>query len=447
MADTNRTRVSGWGRHPVGMTELRRPERLSDLHDLMSNGASVVARGLGRSYGDASFNSSGTTILMGRLNRLLSFDPSSGVLECEAGVTIAEILEHFVPRGFFPPVVPGTKFVTMGGALACDVHGKNHHKDGSLSRHVLDFTLLTPSGERVLCSRDQNADLFWATVGGMGLTGIVTRLRLELLPVESPYVLVDYDRAKDLDGALQLFDDSDDDYTYSVAWLDGLASGRRLGRSVLMRGTSAPGDESRAWKAAGRSVSVPEGFPGFLLNKASIRAYNTYFYRKHPRKARERLVHYEPFFFPLDGLRNWNRLYGRRGFLQYQFVVPYQGGRDALVKILELFTRSSPGVFLAVLKRFGPVASEHLLSFPMPGYTLALDVPWRGTRISELLTRADEIVGDLGGRVYLGKDARLAPGSFRTMYPALEKWLAIKTAADPENKITSDLARRLKLTP
>ncbi|UCC48611.1 MAG: FAD-binding oxidoreductase [Gemmatimonadota bacterium] len=444
-----RTPLSGWGRYPVGISEVHRPERLGELKVPLQSSGSAIARGLGRSYGDASFNSSGCTVLTERLNRFLDFDPSTGALECEAGVTIGEILEYFIPRGFVPPVIPGTKFVTLGGALACDIHGKNHHKDGSFGRHVIDFSLLTADGELVHCSRDENVELFRATVGGMGLTGIITQLRLRLIPIEDPRVVVDYDRAKDLDRALELFHESDERYKYSVAWIDCVGGGRRgLGRSVLMRGNPATGSEAAVLRPEKRrGISVPSTAPSFLLNRGSIRAFNGLYYRKHPRQARGVLSGYESFFFPLDGIRNWNRLYGRSGFFQYQAVLPYDDGRDGLVKMLELLRKSGPGAFLAVLKRFGSGNPEAPLSFPMPGYTLAADVPRRGSAVLDLLSRLDEIVIDLGGRVYLAKDARTSPGAVRAMYPHLESWLEIKSRFDPANRLGSDLARRLELLP
>jgi decaprenylphospho-beta-D-ribofuranose 2-oxidase len=442
-----RTALSGWGRYPSGISEVHRPERLGELNVPLQSCESSIARGLGRSYGDASFNSAGCTVLTQRLNRLLNFDPSTGALECEAGVTIAEILEHFIPRGFLAPVIPGTKFVTVGGALACDIHGKNHHKDGSFGRHVIDFSLLTADGELVRCSRDQNVDLFQATVGGMGLTGIITQLRLRLFPIEDPRVVVDYDRAEDVDRALELFHESDERYKYSVAWIDCVGGGkRRLGRSVLMRGNAAASSDAAALSAEKRKpVSIPGIAPSLLLNRSSIRAFNALYYHKHPRQAREVLCRYESFFFPLDGIRDWNRLYGKNGFLQYQVVLPYEGGRDGLVKILELLRKSGPGAFLAVLKRFGPGEPEAPLSFPMPGYTLAVDIPHRGPAVLELLRGLDEIVIDHSGRVYLAKDARLSAETARAMYPDLENWLQIKSRFDPANRLTSDLARRLRL--
>lgn len=441
-------RLSGWGRYPSGMTAVWRPERLSDLRDCMSHGESLVARGLGRSYGDAAFNSAGRTVLTERLNRFVEFDAASGVLDCEAGVTVDEILSVFVPRGFFLPVVPGTKFVTMGGALACDVHGKNHHRDGSISRHIMGFRLLTPSGDLVVCSREENADLFWATVGGLGLTGIVTDLRVKLIRLESSYVSVDYDRAENIDRALELFHESDENYKYSVAWLDGLAGGGSLGRSVLMRGNpTAAGPGTDLSRHSSKSVSVPDVLPGFVLNKLSVRAFNALYYRKHPRKARGVLTHYQSFFFPLDRLSNWNRLYGKKGFLQYQFAVPYDGGREALIEVLELFAKSKYGMFLSVLKRFGPGEPKSPLSFPMPGYTLAADLPCRDPGVFEFLQGVDRVVSAAGGRIYLGKDARLAAAMVRDMYGGLDAWLAVKARVDPHRRLISDLARRLELAP
>jgi decaprenylphospho-beta-D-ribofuranose 2-oxidase len=448
MTSSIEKRLSGWGRYPSGTTEVCRPERLGDLREYLSEGRSLVARGLGRSYGDAAFNSAGYTILTERLNRFVAFEAESGVLDCEAGVSVDDILSCFVPRGFFLPVVPGTKYVTMGGALACDVHGKNHHRDGSLSRHVRDFRLLTPSGDLLHCSRDQNSDLFWGTVGGLGLTGIVTDLRIQLIPLESAYVSVDYDRANDIDKALELFHDSDENYKYSVAWLDGICGGRSLGRSVLMRGNPTPaGPGTDLHRHSSRSLPVPDMFPGFLLNRLSVRAFNSLYYRRQPRRAREVVTHYERFLFPLDRLSNWNRLYGKKGFLQYQFVVPYEGGREALIKVLELFAKSKYGIFLAVLKRFGPGEVASPLSFPMPGYTLAADVPYRAAGVFDFLKQLDRIVGAAGGRVYLGKDARLAPAALREMYEGLDSWLELKSSIDPERRLTSDLARRLELVP
>jgi decaprenylphospho-beta-D-ribofuranose 2-oxidase len=446
-----RRSLSGWGRYPVGETDVFRPERSATLRWLITSpDRSLIARGLGASYGDAAMNSAGGTVLMERFNRFLGFDATTGVLSCEAGVTIEELLRHLLPRGFFPPVSPGTKFVTLGGCLACDVHGKNHHQSGAIARHVLDFRLLTARGEQVRCSREERPDLFWATLGGMGLTGIITELRLQLARVETPYVLVDYDRAADLDGALRLFED-DARYTHSVAWLDCLARGRHLGRSVLMRGNPL-GESDRAsrrlpednWSSP-RRVAVPVDLPAGLLNPVTVRAFNALFHRRFFARSRGVAVHYERYFYPLDRLRQWNRLYGKRGFVQYQCLLPYAGGREALVGILEAVARNGRASFLSVLKRFGDGEPGQLLSFPRPGYTLTLDIPRRSADDFRLLDGLDDLVLRCGGRVYLAKDARLSPQAFRAMYPETAAWLEVKRRIDPENRFQSDLAARLGL--
>lgn len=451
-----RHEVSGWGRFPAGETDLYRPERLRSLRNALECADSVLPRGLGRSYGDACYNSAGATILMERLDRFLSFDEATGVVECESGVSFADLIDHFLPRGYMPPVTPGTRWVTLGGALACDVHGKNHHVDGAFGRHVLDFDLMTAAGEVVRCSRSENSELFRATVGGMGLTGILTRLRLRLRAVETGFVSVDYERSADLDEALDRLSARDAEYEYSVAWIDCLARGRRQGRSVLMRGNPAPGDAVRAAGIEdllrGRSperLRVPFDAPGFLLNQHTVRLFNALYYRRYPAEDRGRIVHFEPFFYPLDAIGRWNRLYGRRGFVQYQMLLPPEHARRGLRDSLDLLAASGAPAFLGVLKRFGDIDADGggLLSFPGPGFTLALDLPWRGERTERLLRSLDEVVLAAGGRVYLAKDARLAPDAVEAMYPGLDAWRAVKRRVDPENRFGSDLARRVGLVP
>jgi decaprenylphospho-beta-D-ribofuranose 2-oxidase len=438
-------RLAGWGRFTTSLTETFRPERVLDVASLATTSGPLLARGLGRAYGDAALNAQGRTVLFERLNRLLAFDAQTGVLECEAGVSLEQLLRVFGPRGFLPPVCPGTQFVTVGGAIACDVHGKNHHQHGSLGHHVLELRLVNAAGETVRCSREENADLFRATIGGMGLTGLILDAKLRLRRVESRYVAVDYDRAPNLDAALRMFEDSDDRYAYSVAWIDCLAGGRALGRSVLMRGNTLPAaDAPRPRRERGSRLRVPFDLPGMVLNPLSIRAFNTVFYHRHRPMARGVATADTEFFFPLDSVREWNRIYGRRGFLQYQFVLPTAGGREGLIRILER-ARGAAGSFLAVLKRFGEAAPEGPLSFPREGYTLALDFPARRPGVLAMLDALDEIVIEHAGRVYLAKDARLRPDAMRAMYPALPEWLDIKRRVDPENRFASDLSRRLGL--
>lgn len=450
-----RRELSGWGRYPVAETDAYRPERASSLEELVRGDEPLLGRGLGRSYGDAALNGAGGTVLFERLNRFLAFDPESGVLECEAGVTIADILDVFVPRGFLPPVCPGTRYVTIGGAIACDIHGKNHHRDGSFGKHVLGLRLVTASGDSIRCGPDHEPELFRATLGGMGLTGLIAGATIQLRRIDSPYVSVDYDRAPDLDAALRLFDETDERYAYSMAWIDCLARGRALGRSVLMRGEPVPkrsasesvGSSNGGWTGdPDRRVRMPFDAPSWVLNPLTMRAFNSVYYHRHPAHRHGVITDYGSFFFPLDRIGDWNRIYGKRGFLQYQCVVPPESGREALVRLLEL-ARSGHGSFLAVLKRFGEEGGAGPLAFPSPGYTLALDFPASGDGVLQLLDRMDEIVAGAGGRVYLAKDARMGPDFFRATYPDLPAWLAVKRRVDPENRFASDLSRRLELTP
>ncbi len=438
--------LGGWGRFPIVESETHRPERLAELAQLVASGGTLLGRGLGRAYGDAALNGAGKTVLFERLNRLLSFDAETGILHCEAGVSLADLLDVFAPRGFLPPVCPGTQFVTIGGAVACDIHGKNHHVDGSLGHHIRELRIVNAQGELVTCSPTQNPELFQATIGGMGLTGLIAEVKLQLRRIGSRYVSVDYDRAPDLDQALQLLGDTDRDYTYSVAWIDCLARGRSLGRSVLMRGNpvaaeSAPGNGSFKRK---RGARVPFDFPAIALNPLTIRAFNSLYYRRHPAMSRGVMTDFAPFFFPLDSIQDWNRIYGKRGFTQYQFLLPRANGRAGLVRILER-ARHGAGSFLAVLKQFGDAPPAGMLSFPRGGYTLALDFPVGRPGLLKLLDDLDEIVIEHGGRVYLAKDARMRADAFAAMYPELPAFLAAKREFDPQNKFTSDLARRLGL--
>lgn len=444
-------RLAGWGNFPVEECDVYRPEGVADLAAVVTSApqAGVLARGLGRSYGDAALNGGGALILQERLNRLLAFDADTGVLECEAGVSMAEILKVFLPRGYFFPVMPGTKFITIGGAIAADVHGKNHHRDGSMSAFVLDFRLLTASGDIVRCSREENPDLFRATMGGMGLTGIVLDARIRMRRVETAYLDVDYEKVGDLDRALERFRDSDAGYAYTVAWIDQLARGRSLGRSVLMRANPAPLEglppalgRSPLRAARGSRLSVPFMLPNWTLNSLSMGLFNTAFYRS--RRSGRAVAGYDDYFCPLDWIRSWNRIYGSRGVLQYQCVIPPEGSRRGLTRILEALSGARRPSFLAVLKAFGP-ESDGLLSFPRPGHTLSLDFPHTGDDLLEDLRRLDRIVLEHGGRIYLAKDACLDPEVFAQMYPGLKRFRSIKAEVDPRGRLTSSLARRLRI--
>lgn len=445
--------LSGWGRYPVERCRVYRPDRGSEVARVLTSREqpSYVSRGLGRSYGDAALNGDSGVISHVRLNRFLGFSPETGVLECEAGVSLAEIAETFLPRGFFLPVTPGTKYVTVGGAIASDVHGKNHHVDGTFAEFVEEFRLQTATGETLICSREQRPEVFWATVGGMGLTGAILSARIRLRQVESAFVKADYRKARDLDEALSAFVQSDDRYRYSVAWIDCLASGASLGRSVLMQANDATAADVRSARPAQeplallrkRTVTVPFDLPSRTLNRASIQAFNVLYYWKQ-NNAAGRLVDYESFFYPLDSVGEWNRLYGKRGFLQYQVALPLEGGREGLVALLERLSAAKRASFLAVLKRFGK-GNPGLLSFPFEGYTLALDLPNR-PGLQSFLGELDAITLRSGGRVYLAKDAALAPEAFARMYPRADEFRRVKGELDPEGRISSSLARRVGLT-
>jgi len=440
--------IAGWGRYPVQECELVRPERHAGLQALQ---ASTIARGQGRSYGDAALNAGERVLLTERLNRFGHFDAEQGRLQAESGVTLAEILKTLVPRGWFPRVTPGTKYVSLGGCIAADVHGKNHHHDGAFSQSVDRFELIGADGHTLSCSPGENAEAFWATVGGMGLTGVIGDVSLQLQPIESAYIKAQHTQARDLQQALEFLQDREHDARYTVAWIDLLSRGASLGRSVVMAGDHATVDELPSEsREAPLSIThrgqrnVPLDMPGWMLNPVSIRAFNALYYRLEGRKSDPFVTDYDRFFYPLDALGNWNRLYGKRGFIQYQCVVPVEGAYESLKQLLDALAASGQPAFLGVLKRLGEQGQGHL-SFPMPGYTLAMDLPVTGQALFELLHRFDEIVMQFGGRVYLAKDSRLTADSMRSMYPRLEQWQAVRRKLDPAGMFQSSLSRRLKL--
>lgn len=441
--------LSGWGRAPVEECDVYRPEVRSEFERIVTDApqASLTPRGCGRSYGDASLNESGAVVLSERLDHMISFDESSGVLRCEAGVTLAEIIEHLLPRGFFFPVTPGSKTVSIGGGIAADVHGKNHHSSGSMSEWVDRFSLLTATGDVLECSREENREVFWATVGGMGLTGVILEADMRLKRVDSAFMEADYERVPDVDSLLSRMAESDEDYDYAVAWVDSLATGAGLGRSVLMRANHAPiGSLPPSWQDRPLTEprksrpGVPFTLPDLTLNPLSMKAFNTVFYGMH--RTERKIVGCDSFFYPLDAVGHWNRAYGSRGVLQYQCVIPDAHGREGTIRILEALNRLGIGSFLTVLKSLGP-SSSGLLSFPMEGKTLALDVPFTGPSVIEALRSLDEIVLEYGGRVYLAKDSCMTRSAFKQMYPRLEEFKKIRAELDPESRFASSLARRL----
>ena len=454
--------LSGWARYPSVESRVARPETRSALHDLFSSDAgsvrpsnrapngTLLARGGGRSYGDAALNGTGTTVVTRRLDRMVAFDAQSGTLRAEAGVTLGEVLNTFVPRGWFLPVTPGTKEATLGGAVAFDVHGKNHHGDGGFSAYVRELSLLLASGEEVTCSPNTRPNLFWATVSGGGLTGIITEVELQMRRIETARLVTRHVKADDFDDLLRLFDEHEPKHRYAVAWLDALSSGARLGRGILTLGDHAhrpevPLDRRSApleYTSSCR-IDVPINLPAGLLNATAVRPFNQWYYARQRSREVQRVEAIDPFFYPLDMLGRWNRLYGRQGFVQYQCVLPADESYAGVMSILNHLHRSGPQAFLAVLKRMGP-ADGGYLSFPMRGYTLALDLP-RRPGISTLLATLDEIVCRRGGRVYLAKDAFLTADRFRAMYPRWSAWLDVKKRVDPHNRFASDQARRLQL--
>ncbi len=400
---------------------------------------SMLPYGNGRSYGDVCQNDGGHLLVTRGLDRFIAFDPASGVLDCEAGVLLSEIIDLVLPRGWFPMVTPGTRFVTIGGAIANDVHGKNHHRAGSFGNHVLDFDLLRSDGSVLRCSRDVNREWFAATVGGLGLTGLILRARIQLRPVPGPWIGGDSLRFGSLNEFFALSTASDAGYEYTVAWIDCAAAGRNLGRGVFMRGNHVP---ASGWEPNGRSLRMPLTPPLSLINSVSLRLFNQLYFHRPGARLDNAVWHYRPFFYPLDSVLEWNRIYGPKGFFQYQCAVPQQGAEEALTEMLRRIAKSGLGSFLAVLKLFGHVPSQGMLSFPRPGATLALDFPNRGPVTLALLESLDAITRDVGGAVYPAKDARMSSVSFKQYYPA---WKEFARYVDPHfsssfwRRVTEDM--------
>jgi decaprenylphospho-beta-D-ribofuranose 2-oxidase len=442
------TLLTGWGRTAPTRADVVRPEGVEDVAAALAGGRPVIARGLGRAYGDAAQNAGGLVVDVTGLDAIHAFDPEAGVIDAGAGLDLDSLIRHVLPDGWFVPVTPGTRHVTLGGALAADVHGKNHHVDGSFSRHVEAFELVTPGGEVREVRPDD--ELFRATAGGMGLTGVVTRVRLRLLPVTSAHMRVTTHRARDLDALMTAMRERDSLYRYSVAWIDCLKRGAGMGRGVVLWGEHATAEElpeklrrdPLAYRA-GTRLAVPDLVPGGVLNGIVARAFNEAYFRRAPAQERIGLEPLGPYFHPLDAVAAWNRLYGPRGFVQYQAVVP-DDAEDAVRALLERVSGTGTSSFLAVLKRFGE--GTGMLSFPMPGWTLALDIPVGDPELARRLDELDDVVAGAGGRVYLAKDARVRPETLAAMYPDLERWREIQRRIDPEGIMRSDLSQRLGLT-
>lgn len=438
------TLVSGWGRFPVVDREVLRPRSFEAVGNAVADVSGSVARGNGRAYGDAAIGAA-RTIGMTGFDRVRSFDSATGRIRLEAGVQLADLIDTFGPRGFLPFVVPGTRFVSVGGAIAADVHGKNHHCEGGFGRYVDSILLRTGQGEVIEVSREQNSDAFFATIGGMGLTGIILEATMRLRPVDTGWIRERVISASDLDAAMRALD-AGDAATYSVAWIDCAARGRDLGRSLIYLGEHARRDELSEGAAAfpvGKNpgLAVPVDLPSMTLNRFSIRAFNELYYRVGARRAGgSHVVSLYPYFFPLDAIADWNRIYGKRGFLQHQCVIPERNARAVLGEILDRVARRGDASFLAVLKKLGQ--GDGILSFPLPGYTLALDFPVKGD-ILNFLDEIDRLVVAAGGRLYLAKDARQSRATFEAGYPALSRFNAIRKSLDPKGNIRSKLSQRL----
>lgn len=414
-------RYESWGRYPKVRDQkvLAITSPTSPL-SLPEDGRSVLPFGLGRSYGDSCLNDNNAVIDTTALSNLVSFDPFTGILRAESGVSLATILEVFVPKGWFLPVTPGTKFVTLGGAVANDIHGKNHHRAGTFGCHVTKFELLRSTGERLVCSPTENPLMFQATIGGMGLTGLLTWVEVKLTKIQSPYLDTRTIKFRNLDEFVDISRESDPIYDYSVSWVDCTSEGANLGRGLFMAGNFS--ERTKTKKRSNRSIPFPCQAPSWLLNSFFMQSFNTLYYNKQLSLTVDALTHYEPFFYPLDAILNWNRMYGKRGFFQYQFVVPFDHKGDTIKEIFRRITRSKRASFLAVIKTFGDVPSPGMLSFPRKGITLALDFPNDGAPTRALMDELDTIVFGAGGSLYPAKDARMSHEGFLASHPRLAEF-------------------------
>ncbi|MEM1422994.1 MAG: FAD-binding oxidoreductase [Planctomycetota bacterium] len=441
-----------WGNHPRHDCASARPESWAALDDALRDDThgTLIARGLGRSYGDAALNEGGAVVRTERLDRALDFDENTGVLHAEAGLALRDANRAFLPRGWFPGVTPGSAYVTVGGAIAANVHGKNHHSEGACAEWTEAIELLLPDGDQRWVSRDDEPELFHATLGGMGLTGVIRSAKIRLKHTPSAYIDARYTKAANLDEALEGFAGDYGAMPYSVAWIDCLATGAHAGRSVLIGGDHAPvaalpGDLQRQPYStnAPKRRRVPFDFPSFALNPLSVRAFNALYYRTSRPERRIEPAH--AFFYPLDAVLEWNRIYGKKGFQQYQVVIPFERGAEGVRTLLDRIAKAKAASFLAVLKAMGD-ASEGPLSFPMPGWTLALDLK-QTPRLDALLADLDAITIDFGGRRYLAKDASLSREHFERMYPRLDEFMSVRARVDPRGRLSSSLSRRLGLDP
>lgn len=429
-----------WGRY---YKIRQRSMRLSWRHETIplppGGGDSILPYGNGRSYGDSCLNDDGWILDCRGMDRFIAFDSEQGVLRCEAGVLLSEILALIVPSGWFLPVTPGTQFITIGGAIANDVHGKNHHRSGTFGRHVLRFELLRSDKTRLECSPKQNLDLYRATIGGLGLTGVVTWAEIQLKPIESSFIDQEVIRFHCLEEFFDLSAESDQHFEHTVAWIDCLSRGPSLGRGLFMRGNHANRDTRRHFRHKSLQITFPVDPPFSLINNLTLHAFNTLYYHKQRSNRSTTIVPYEPFFYPLDAILDWNRAYGSKGFLQYQCVIPPDHARDSMREILDRIAASGTGSFLAILKVFGDSVSPGLLSFPRPGITLALDFPNRGQKTLDLFKALDQITLDSGGAIYPAKNGSVSAACFRAAFP---QWEAFRAYIDP--RFSSSFWRKIE---
>jgi FAD/FMN-containing dehydrogenase len=429
-----------WGLYPPAKHKnVIKLHWISDIPELNKMETLVLPYGLGRSYGDNCLNNDNTLLDTSGMSSFIEFDKKFGTMKCEAGVSFAEILKVIVPNGWFFPVTPGTKFVTVGGAIANDIHGKNHHTAGTFGKHVISFELLKSSGKKYICSATENTELYNATIGGMGLTGLILWAQFKLKPIRNAYIDTETIKFKNLDEFFELSEKSSRDFEYIVSWVDCTSSGKNFGRGLFFRGNHSNLDKSELPQTKPpKQLPFPFTAPAILLNRFTLKIANGILYHSQFKKLKKKIKHYDPFFYPLDSILNWNRLYGRRGFFQYQCVVPHSDDGTAIRQILECISKSGKGSFLAVLKTMGNVNSPGILSFPREGVTLALDFANHGEKTHKLFADLDEIVKSAGGALYPCKDARMSPEMFRFSYVELNTF---KKYIDP--KFSSSFWRRV----
>ncbi|MEP1471067.1 MAG: FAD-binding oxidoreductase [Halieaceae bacterium] len=426
--------ISSWGRLEQPEHELRPLQHRSSLASTLRDGAPGLPFGMGRSYGDVCLNPEGTLWTTRSLDNFIRFDQANGIIECEAGVLLKDIQELIVPLGWMLPVTPGTQFVTVGGAIANDVHGKNHHEYGSFGNHVERLLLCRTDGEEIECGPGMHDDWYAATVGGMGLTGVISRATISLRRIETPWMTVESIPFYSLEEFYKLADRSESDWEYTVSWIDCVAKNDR--RGIFFRANHSLAIPTQDYSTSRRNLVFTP--PISLVNRLSLKPFNWAYFHSHRLRSGEKEMHYQPFFYPLDQIQNWNRMYGPRGFYQYQCVIPTENREAAIAALLDETTNSNSGSFLAVLKTFGEKPSSGLLSFPQAGATLALDFPNRGKATLDLMQRLDVIVGQAGGRLYAAKDARMTAGLYAAGYPNLDQFQPFR---DPG--ISSALSRRL----